>query len=55
MASLKASIMLENPPEDASKALMEYGKSLGLAFQDIDDILDVVGDDKTLGKNTVSD
>ncbi|NLN40639.1 MAG: polyprenyl synthetase family protein [Clostridiales bacterium] len=55
MASLKASIMLENPPEDASKALMEYGKSLGLAFQVIDDILDVVGDDKTLGKKTGSD
>ncbi|MFY9177709.1 MAG: polyprenyl synthetase family protein [Caldicoprobacterales bacterium] len=55
MASLKASIMLEDPPENISKALLEYGKSLGLAFQIIDDILDVVGDDKKLGKMTGRD
>lgn len=55
MASLKASIMLEDPPENMSKALMEYGKSLGLAFQVIDDILDVIGDDKKLGKKTGRD
>lgn len=55
MASLKASIMLEDPPEDVSSALMEYGKSLGLAFQVIDDILDVVGNDKELGKKTGRD
>ena len=55
MASLTAGIMLEDPPESMSTALMEYGKSLGLAFQVIDDILDVVGDDKKLGKKTGRD
>lgn len=55
MASIMASIMLEDPPEEMSKALQEYGKSLGLAFQITDDILDVVGDDKKLGKKTGRD
>lgn len=55
MASISAGIMLEEPSHKASEALMEYGKSLGLAFQVIDDILDVVGDDKELGKSTGGD
>ena len=33
----------------------EYGKNLGIAFQLVDDILDVQGDEKTLGKETFSD
>jgi octaprenyl-diphosphate synthase len=33
----------------------EYGKNLGLAFQIVDDILDVVGDEKTLGKPAMND
>ncbi len=32
-----------------------YGKNLGLAFQIIDDILDIVSDDKTLGKPSMND
>ncbi|HZJ83504.1 MAG TPA: farnesyl diphosphate synthase [Clostridia bacterium] len=55
MASLKASIMLENPCEDKAKALMEYGRCLGLAFQIIDDVLDVVGNYKVMGKKTGRD
>ncbi|TKX32127.1 polyprenyl synthetase family protein [Campylobacter estrildidarum] len=33
----------------------EYGKNLGLAFQMVDDILDIKGDDKTLGKPAMAD
>lgn len=54
-ASITASIMLEEPSDQISNALIEYGRSLGLAFQVKDDILDVVGDNKKLGKNTGRD
>lgn len=32
-----------------------YGKNLGLAFQIVDDILDIVGDEKMLGKPAMND
>lgn len=37
------------------KAAIAYAEGLGLAFQIVDDILDVVGDEKTLGKKTQMD
>lgn len=37
------------------KAFGEYGRNLGLAFQIVDDILDVKNDEKTLGKPVMSD
>ena len=36
-------------------ALKEYAEKIGLAFQVIDDILDITGDEKTLGKPIGSD
>ncbi|ECK1948273.1 polyprenyl synthetase family protein [Campylobacter lari] len=33
----------------------EYGKNLGLAFQIVDDILDIKGDEQTLGKPAMND
>ncbi len=36
-------------------ALTEYGEALGLAFQIADDILDVSGDEESLGKRTGAD
>jgi geranylgeranyl pyrophosphate synthase len=41
--------------ETALDALTAYGKKTGLAFQVFDDILDVVGDTKQMGKNTGGD
>jgi heptaprenyl diphosphate synthase len=37
------------------KALVEYGRNLGLAFQIVDDVLDLVGDPKLTGKEPGSD
>ena len=39
----------------ALDALSSYGKHVGLAFQIVDDILDVVGEETKLGKGTGSD
>jgi geranylgeranyl diphosphate synthase type II len=40
-------------PQEA--ALRRYGQSIGLAFQIADDILDIVGDEKKIGKPVGSD
>jgi octaprenyl-diphosphate synthase len=41
--------------EDACKALYEYGDALGIAFQIIDDLLDVEGSLQDTGKNSGND
>ena len=38
-----------------SEKYAKYGKNLGLVFQIIDDILDIVSDEKTLGKPVMND
>ena len=40
---------------DQLRALTRYGDRIGLAFQITDDILDLMGDEKALGKNVGSD
>jgi len=42
-------------PEAACKALEAYGSHLGVAFQVVDDILDLRGDEGTLGKGLHAD
>lgn len=58
-ALLKASILVGSIIGGASKEeieiLSEFGSKIGLAFQIIDDILDVVGDEKKVGKNLRTD
>ncbi len=49
--SLLAGAILCQASEKQLKALNEFGKNLGLAFQVADDVLDRVGDKKKLGKN----
>lgn len=53
-AVLSGAYLAGAPEEDISK-LKSYGEKLGLAFQIIDDILDVEGDTKILGKKINSD
>ena len=51
-ASAKAAAILANKDKNAFAL---YGKNLGLAFQMIDDILDITQDSKTLGKPAMLD
>jgi octaprenyl-diphosphate synthase len=51
-ATAKSSALLVG--KDANK-YATYGKNLGLAFQVIDDVLDIIQNDKTLGKPALND
>lgn len=50
-----AAATLAGKDEATCRALRDYGGNLGMAFQLIDDTLDYVGDEATLGKNTGTD
>ncbi len=47
-------ILGKAPPEEEND-IAEYGRNLGMCFQLVDDLLDITGDQKTLGKPTLSD
>ncbi len=47
--------ILSQAPEKMVTALKDYGQSLGIAFQIVDDILDFIGDEAEMGKPTGSD
>jgi geranylgeranyl diphosphate synthase type II len=49
-ASLEAGAILAGATREQRLRLREYGRSIGLAFQIADDVLDVVGNKKLLGK-----
>ncbi len=53
-ASCTSGALLAGQGADVHKAA-SYGKNIGLAFQIVDDILDVTGDEQTLGKPVGSD
>ncbi|WAC08453.1 MAG: polyprenyl synthetase family protein [Thermodesulfobacteriota bacterium] len=52
LAAVKAGAILGEAGEDALEAFTNYGKTIGLAFQITDDVLDVMGSTQTLGKET---
>ena len=58
-ALLLASVMMGaacgSPSAQAQAALSDYGTAMGLAFQVVDDILDVTADSQTLGKTAGKD
>ncbi|WP_337065026.1 octaprenyl diphosphate synthase [Rouxiella badensis] len=54
-AAAQASAMLAGGNEAQVRALQDYGRYLGTAFQLIDDLLDYDADGETLGKNTGDD
>lgn len=59
-ALLKVSAILgclssDNCDDIMLEAACEYGENLGLAFQIVDDILDIIGDEEELGKPVGSD
>jgi geranylgeranyl diphosphate synthase type II len=54
-AALRVGALVAAAPEPVLAALTAYGERLGLAFQIVDDILDVEGSLATLGKTAGSD
>jgi len=54
-APIVMGLTLAGADEAQLEAGRAYGKNLGMAFQIIDDILDVIGDEKTLGKSVGKD
>jgi len=53
--AIRSGALLAQAPADKLDALTRYAENFGLAFQITDDILDVEGDAKILGKATGSD
>ena len=54
-AAILAAAILAGANETELAALREYAANFGMAFQIVDDILDVVGDENTIGKPVGSD
>ncbi|NPA94532.1 MAG: polyprenyl synthetase family protein [Thermodesulfobacteria bacterium] len=54
-ASVEMGALLGGGTPEQVERLSNYGTALGLAFQVVDDLLDVIGDEKKLGKPVGSD
>ncbi len=55
VAALRLGALAAGADAAALEALTGYGEHVGLAFQIVDDVLDVVGDEETLGKTPGGD
>ncbi|MDX2162558.1 MAG: polyprenyl synthetase family protein [bacterium] len=51
-AAAKIGAMMANAPQNQVDMLYQFGYNIGLAFQIVDDVLDLVGDEKQLGKTS---
>ena len=54
-AAMEVGGVLASAPQNHVEALRKYGDSLGIAFQIVDDLLDVIGDSAQTGKNVGDD
>ncbi|MGB0881333.1 MAG: polyprenyl synthetase family protein [Vicingaceae bacterium] len=54
-ASLKIGAVLANASQEDAKHIYEFGKNLGIAFQLMDDVLDLYGDPNKVGKRVGGD
>ncbi len=54
-ASLLSGLVLCGPSDTQLDALGNYGKNIGLTFQITDDVLDIVGNEKDIGKTVGKD
>jgi geranylgeranyl diphosphate synthase type II len=52
---MRAGAIIGNASEEHLDEITRYAKNIGLSFQIVDDILDIVGDESKLGKNVGSD
>ena len=55
MLATESGAVLSQAPESSVQSLKEYGHSLGIAFQVVDDILDYISSEEELGKPVGSD
>jgi len=53
--SMQLGAALSGASEEVEQQLGEYGRNLGLAFQIVDDVLDITGEEATIGKPAASD
>ena len=54
-AAVRAGAILAGAEEKVLSAMTEYAENLGLTFQIVDDILDIVGDEAVIGKKVGAD
>ena len=55
LAPLRLGAITSDAPADVREALDAYGRAIGLAFQIVDDLLDVHGDEGKMGKRVRKD
>jgi len=55
IGSMRAGAIIGGANDSKLENITNYAKNIGLAFQVVDDILDIVGDEKKLGKDIGSD